>query len=1069
MRKRKILAAILAMTTLSNLFLGLGVVSAEEVGVNEQTVFVETDAEVVGSDLAEFATVNKDSFFEGEEELATDLANIKSEYMLNSLYTVTKTVTQRYDDTVGKKVDNRWTSEGYSYAVVNVKVTKKLGSKVVLNANTIAITGYAGQEIDLKLASIQDTKMIEDIKSIYGNENLKVQMVYDNAFKGSETLLNVDFSNSDIVYVGDSAFISTRNVEIVHFPSSIKYIGASVFKDSGLKELKVDSIIYNVPNSLCQNSNLRTINFSDESKIENIGTYAFANTYISEILNISETGYISDYAYAGSNNIKSITINQEIGKNVFQKCISLETANIVSAISIDRNAFSGCTKLSTVSFPNELEAIGGGAFENCTSLLSVDLSKTKILDWVKLTSTTGWGLGNGMFAGCTVLKDVKLPTGITKIPDTMFVGCIALKDLSMISFENITLIDESAFKDCISITDVKFSPNLTTINASAFENCSKLTDVVFPPSCITINDKAFSATAVKTIDLSGIETIGKSVFYNCEQLTKAIINPKWKIIPESLFDTCKVLETVTTTTETKLDNVTAVSKKAFYNCTKLKGMNLPSLVIVGASAFTGCTSLESLAENNNKISTTIQGFGDYCFENCSIFNPIFQSNVVAQIGINSFKGTAVQSVEILSTTSDILKIGNGAFQGTKVTKVNIVPSTLTFGTAIFKDCLLLKEVNYNGNNIGNDTFSGCVALNKISVPNAVNIGSKAFYNCNTLAKLDLSNAEVIGTNAFEGCKNISDLTIGTKAQFNGIAHFKGCENITGEGFTFTISAIPASMFAGCKSLKYLNGLSAAVRIDASAFDGCTSLYANDAKPIKLNAVTIGNYAFRNTGIINVGTGKDLTTVGISAFEGCTNLEIFERALIDKWTVINSTTFKNCTSLGQAVIPSYVTSIGSNAFYGCSYLSEVLMADSDTIALTIGVGAFKDTGLKYFVAPSRISSIGSGAIGYTGSTVTEGFQMKVKAGTVAEEYGIKYKIPLVYDGTVPVTLKYGDCNNDGSIDNLDIVAMCQHLIKVKDLTGDNLKRADLTGDDIFDVADVAVLKQYLMGDNVKLGK
>jgi|GEM_PF-3901462 len=67
-----------------------------------------------------------------------------------------------------------------------------------------------------------------------------------------------------------------------------------------------------------------------------------------------------------------------------------------------------------------------------------------------------------------------------------------------------------------------------------------------------------------------------------------------------------------------------------------------------------------------------------------------------------------------------------------------------------------------------------------------------------------------------------------------------------------------------------------------------------------------------------------------------------------------------------------------------------------------------------------------------------------------------------------TITYGDLNGDKRIDNLDLVALCQHLIKVKFLTGNNLTASDVNKDGVVDIADLATIKQYLMGDKVKMG-
>lgn len=62
-----------------------------------------------------------------------------------------------------------------------------------------------------------------------------------------------------------------------------------------------------------------------------------------------------------------------------------------------------------------------------------------------------------------------------------------------------------------------------------------------------------------------------------------------------------------------------------------------------------------------------------------------------------------------------------------------------------------------------------------------------------------------------------------------------------------------------------------------------------------------------------------------------------------------------------------------------------------------------------------------------------------------------------------TVKYGDVNGDGLIDNLDLVSFCQHLIKDKSIDSKFIKNADINKDEVIDIADIAILKQYIMGD------
>ncbi len=67
-----------------------------------------------------------------------------------------------------------------------------------------------------------------------------------------------------------------------------------------------------------------------------------------------------------------------------------------------------------------------------------------------------------------------------------------------------------------------------------------------------------------------------------------------------------------------------------------------------------------------------------------------------------------------------------------------------------------------------------------------------------------------------------------------------------------------------------------------------------------------------------------------------------------------------------------------------------------------------------------------------------------------------------------TIIYGDLDGSKKVDNADLVRLSQHLINEVVLTGNNLKAADVALDGVVDIADLALLKQYIMGDSIKLG-
>lgn len=95
---------------------------------------------------------------------------------------------------------------------------------------------------------------------------------------------------------------------------------------------------------------------------------------------------------------------------------------------IGTRAFSGCTGLHSVSFPN-VTSIGSSAFADCTSLISVSFPK--------LTS-----LGDFAFQNCQALRSVSFPN-VTSIGEYAFSACKALASVSLLANQVCTIVSTS--------------------------------------------------------------------------------------------------------------------------------------------------------------------------------------------------------------------------------------------------------------------------------------------------------------------------------------------------------------------------------------------------------------------------------------------------------------------------------------------------------------------------------------------------------------------------------------------------------------------------------------------------
>ena len=98
----------------------------------------------------------------------------------------------------------------------------------------------------------------------------------------------------------------------------------------------------------------------------------------------------------------------------------LDGGKTYTVTSIESGAFSGCSALTSVTFPASLTSIGDFAFQGCSALTSVDLSSTS------LTS-----IGYATFYNCDALTSVAFPASLTSIGYYAFSGCEALTNLTV--------------------------------------------------------------------------------------------------------------------------------------------------------------------------------------------------------------------------------------------------------------------------------------------------------------------------------------------------------------------------------------------------------------------------------------------------------------------------------------------------------------------------------------------------------------------------------------------------------------------------------------------------------------
>lgn len=160
--------------------------------------------------------------------------------------------------------------------------------------------------------------------------------------------------------------------------------------------------------------------------------------------------------------IKSVKLPatlDEIPNGAFRNTAITEIVIPASVKVVQGSAFFDCKNLTKVVFESECMDAVHGCFQNCVKLQSIVFPK-------KLKE----GMSYDMFRGCTSLTNVTLPDNLQSIPSHMFCGCKSLKSISIPM--SVKKIDDSAFDDC-PITTLSI-PGVNEIDEGTFSDCKTL-------------------------------------------------------------------------------------------------------------------------------------------------------------------------------------------------------------------------------------------------------------------------------------------------------------------------------------------------------------------------------------------------------------------------------------------------------------------------------------------------------------------------------------------------------------------------------------------------------------------
>lgn len=358
----------------------------------------------------------------------------------------------------------------------------------------------------------------------------------------------------------------------------------------------------------------------------------------------------------------------------------------VPVTAIAQRAFYANKKITEVTIPASVTAIGEVAFGDCTSLTAIRVNK----------DNTAYCDENGVLFS----KDKKtliffpprhtnggytIPDSVTTIGARAFFGCL----LSAVEIPHtVTSIESSAFHFSPGLTQVTLPDSITAIEYGVFSSCINLMSVTIPDSVTSIGNYAFAGcTQLEAVTIpASVTSIGDSAFSGCYNLKKINIPAGVTAINNRTFFQCKSLPAIQLP-----DSVTSIGNRAFFFCDELKTVGMSEAVTsIGNEAFAGCYSLSNIL-----LPESLAVIGEQAFHYCLDLDAVVIPNGVTAIGYGAF--AECSTLAEVTVSDRVSALSASAFRNcSKLTTVTLPRGMVSIGYDAFFGCDSLARVQYGG-------------------------------------------------------------------------------------------------------------------------------------------------------------------------------------------------------------------------------------------------------------------------------------------------------------------------------------------------------------------------------------
>ncbi len=557
----------------------------------------------------------------------------------------------------------------------------------------------------------------ERSESYYGIGILKsitipdtVKTIGEEAFEYCAFLKEVIIPDS-VTSIGNRAFNYCTYLEEIIIPDSVTSIGIGAFARCNLlKNITLPSNIEIIPSG-CFYYDYCLDEIVIPDGVKKINNGAFENAGLEKVEFNDSITYIGERAFYSCKSLGGIDIPDSveyIGESAFQGCAYITEVTIPPKVkTINEYTFASCVRLETLNLHENIEEIGTAGFNYCIALKEITVPRSVVK------------MGTSVFAYCSSLESVKILAEINKLPKGTFSYCSALKKIDLPS--GLETISTNAFLDCSSLENIVLPNSVTTLEPDSFKGCKKLTNLIIGPNIKKISRDMFTdCSSLKKFTLGeNVSEFNYDLFTDMFEIADISVHPNneyFCVEDGVLFNKEKSILYLYKANKTNIlytvpESVRYIYDKAFYNCTLLIDIKLPSnLLGIGERAFSR-VYLEYI-----ELPESLQYIDEYAFYSCVNLKCITVPGSVKTIGNMAF--AACPQLRSVILNEGVETIETYAFSDTDLWVVLIPESLKTVKSNGLKlpehqvDLALTHSVYYAGDE---ESFNRFIKENGISL------------------------------------------------------------------------------------------------------------------------------------------------------------------------------------------------------------------------------------------------------------------------------------------------------------------------------------------------------------------